>query len=364
MSATAPVTAKDHLEGQTLPDGWKVLQRQLKTQTDTGGNFSTGYLVESPDGVQHFLKAIDFSAALRQPDPARALQQLTAAYNLERDILHLSKRLSHVVQVVADGSVSIQPPGSNVQEIVQYLVLELAEDNLRRMAVASRRLPMSLALKALHNVANGLRQLHTHQVAHQDMKPSNALKFKDGQFKVCDVGRASLKGRPAPHDGLPVPGDRSYAPPELLYGYVDPDFVVRRWGCDAYLLGSLAAFLICGASMTALIVSELAPSAHPHAWSGTYAAVLPQVRAAFGRAMDRVAQEIPADAPYRDDLLRAVRQLCDPDPAVRGHPNTRAILAGVGNVYDLARYLSIFDRLSLAARVFERQTAAAAGPAP
>ena len=360
---TQPITAKDHLQGLTLPDGWKVVQKMPKSQSDTGGNFSAGYLVESPNGTKHFLKAIDFTAALRANDPARALQVLTAAFNLERDILQLSKRLSHVVKVVADGSVLVNTPNNNVPETVQYLVLELAEDSLRRMAVASRRLPMSLALKALHNVANGLRQLHGEQVAHQDMKPSNALKFPDGSFKVCDVGRASVKGRAAPHDHLVVPGDRGYAPPELLYGYADPDFVVRRWGCDAYLLGSLAAFLICGASMTSLIVSELDPSAHPTAWNGTYAAVLPQVRAAFGRAMDRVAQEIPPGAPYRDELLRSVRQLCDPDPTVRGHPNTRAALAGVGNVYDLERYLSIFDRLALEARVFERRSVPATSQA-
>jgi serine/threonine protein kinase len=350
-----PNSAKDELVGITLVDGWKVLEKLPRSQTDTGGNFSTGYIVESPSGVKHFLKAIDFSAALGSSDPARLLQILTEAFNLERDILDISKRLSNVVTVVADGTVIVNSSTSGPQP-VQYLILELADDSLRRMAVVSRRLPMSVALKALHNVANGLRQLHGRQVAHQDMKPSNVLKFADGAYKVCDVGRASIKGRAAPHDHLPVAGDKSYAPLELLYGHVDPDFVIRRWGCDAYLLGSLATFLICGAPMTALIVSELDASARPPG-GGTYAAVLPQVRAAFARALDRVTLEIPIQAPYREELALCVRQLCDPDPAVRGHPNTRAILANVGNVFDLERYVSIFNRLAKMAAIYERQNA-------
>ena len=294
--------------------------------------------------------------ALRSADPARMLQALTEAFNLERDILEISKRLSNIVTVVADGTLVVDSQAAG-QQPVQYLILELADESLRRMAVVSRRLPMSVALSALHNVANGLRQLHGRQVAHQDMKPSNVLRFPDGDFKVCDVGRASVKGRPAPHDHLPVAGDRGYAPLELLYGQMDPDFVVRRWGCGAYLLGSLATFLICGAPMTALVVGELDPSAQPPAWNGTYAAALPQVRAAFARAIDRVTIEIPTETPYREELMRCVRQLCDPDPALRGHPNTRATLATVGNVYDLERYVSIFNRLAKAAIIYERQNA-------
>jgi len=349
-------SAKDELVGLTLVDGWKVLEKLPRSQTDTGGNFSAGYIVESPSGAKHFLKAIDFSAALSSADPARMLQVLTEAFNLERDILDISKRLSNVVTVIADGTLIVNSSTSGPQP-VQYLILELADDSLRRMAVVSRRLPMSVALKALHNVANGLRQLHGRQVAHQDMKPSNVLKFADGAYKVCDVGRASIKGRAAPHDHLAVAGDKSYAPLELLYGHMDPDFGVRRWGCDAYLLGSLATFLICGAQMTALVVSELDASAQPPVWSGAYAAVLPQVRAAFARALDRVALEIPSEAPYREELALCVRQLCDPDPAVRGHPNTRAVLANVGNVYDLERYVSIFNRLAMMAAIYERQNA-------
>lgn len=211
-------SAKDLLAGRTLAGGWKVVRMITKAVGESGGAFSTGYIVESDTGRLHFLKAIDFEAALRTPDPARALQFLTEAFNLERDILQIGMRLSHVVKVVTDGTEQVTLPGPPMRppETAQYLILELAEESLRQMASASRRLPMSGALAALHNIANGLRQLHREQVAHQDMKPSNALRFADGLYKVCDVGRASMKGRAAPHDGFKVAGDPAYAPPELL----------------------------------------------------------------------------------------------------------------------------------------------------
>ena len=47
-------------------------------------------------------------------------------------------------------------------------------------------------------------------------------------------------------DNLMIAGDRTYAPPEQLYSSRHPDFVVRRIGCDLYLLGNLAAFLFSG----------------------------------------------------------------------------------------------------------------------
>lgn len=346
---------REQLKGLSLEGGWRVVDQLPRGQTDTGSNFSTGYIVESPTGQKYFLKAIDFSAALHDADPARRLQELTEAFNLERDILNLSKRLSCVVTAIKDGTVVLGAGGSAASSVVQYLILELAEDNLRRMAVLSKRLPMSLALKALHNIANGLRQLHQRQIAHQDMKPSNVLKFDGQQFKVGDLGRASIKGRAAPHDHNHVAGDPAYAPPELLYGQVDREFVVRRIGADIYLLGSLAAFLITGTPMTALIISEVDPNARPKEWRGTYEQVLPQVQLAFARAMDKVAREIQAEAPYREELLLCIKQLCEPDVSKRGHPTTRFIMADGGNVYDLERYLSVLDRLAFKAHIFEQQ---------
>ena len=36
----------------------------------------------------------------------------------------------------------------------------------------------------------------------------------------------------SPHDELDCAGDQTYAPPELLYGYIPQDWRVRRLGCE------------------------------------------------------------------------------------------------------------------------------------
>ena len=75
------------LVGLDLEGGWHVESIIKRHPKSTGGNFSVGYLVSNTDGRQAYLKALDFAAAFEHPDLARALQDLTTAYNFERDLL-------------------------------------------------------------------------------------------------------------------------------------------------------------------------------------------------------------------------------------------------------------------------------------
>jgi hypothetical protein len=53
--------------GVSLPGGWTA-DKELTGLSDTGGNFSYGYHVTHTDGRGAFLKALDYSRALRSPD--------------------------------------------------------------------------------------------------------------------------------------------------------------------------------------------------------------------------------------------------------------------------------------------------------
>ena len=64
------------LKGLDLQEGWHVEERIEPPPGATGGNFSCGYRVRRSDGARGFLKALDFSRALREKDPARALLPL------------------------------------------------------------------------------------------------------------------------------------------------------------------------------------------------------------------------------------------------------------------------------------------------
>lgn len=74
-------TPAQRLLGMILPGGWKVIRPVEKRPGSSGGFFSCGYVVESETGQLGFLKALDYSAAMAEVDPARALQVITEMFN-------------------------------------------------------------------------------------------------------------------------------------------------------------------------------------------------------------------------------------------------------------------------------------------
>ena len=341
------VNASQQLIGTTLDGGWKVLEAVELSSKTTGGHFSHGYLVEKADGKkQGFLKALDYSRALRSADPARALQAMTTAFNFERDILKEcgEKNLSRIVRAIGTGKVQID--STHPDTLVEYLIFELAKGDVRSVLDVDARFDEAFSLRTLHHVAVGLKQLHGLGIAHQDVKPSNVLVFETEISKVGDLGRASKRNQAGPHDSLRIPGDTSYAPLELLYGQLEPDWNRRRFGCDAYLLGSMVAFFFADVSMTALVQAELPAAYHWSRWNGEYAAVLPHLRHALANAILKVESLIPLE--LRSPIAQIIHQLCDPDPDVRGHPTERL---GHGNRLSLERYVSQFNLLARRAEI-------------
>lgn len=333
--ATSNRPAEDLL-GETLDGGWIVDRKVTPGPSATGGNFSVGYTVRHPDRGEAFLKALDFSRALRAPDPTVALQAQTAAYNYEVRVLDKCRdaQMSRVVVSLAKGN----HPGNGVIP-VPYLIFERADCDVRGYLDATSGFDSAWALRMLHQVAVGLNQMHGHQIAHQDMKPSNVLMFGGDESKIGDVGRADYQGHAAPHEALEFAGDPQYAPPELLYGQVDPDWEIRRRACDLYHLGSLILFFFADASTTPAIKSKLAAAHHPGAID--YSTALPFIQNAFSDVADDLENSLVGEA--RDDLVLAFRELCDPDPTLRGHPKARASL---GSNYSLGRYISQFNLLA------------------
>jgi serine/threonine protein kinase len=335
-------TSAQMLTGVALADGWTVVSAIPRSQNATGGRFSESYEVQRSDGTKAFLKALDFSSAIQAADPARALQALTEAFNFERDLLAScrDRRMSRIVTAITDGKVQVNNPSDS--GVVQYIIFEIADGDVRSQADAANRFDLAFALRALHSIAVGLEQLHVARIAHQDVKPSNVLVFLLAKLaKLGDLGRAALVGATPPHENLVLPGDPLYTPPELAYGHVDPDWKRRRLGADLYHLGSMAVFFFTGQGFTALLSAELNQIYWPQSWGGNYAQVLPHLRDAYDRVIKRFAAAVHPE--LRDELVTIVRQLCDPDPSLRGHPRNRVNPA---THHGLERYISRFDALA------------------
>lgn len=329
----------EQLEGITLPGGWKVIHRFVRPRQATGGNFSVGYMVEKSDGRRAFLKALDYSDAFATQDPALVLQAMTTAYNFERDLLNRCRdaNLNRIVVPIDDGSIQIDP--ANIYSVVQYIILELAEGDVRSRLTQTKSFDLAWALRSLHHISVGMLQLHSRDVVHQDVKPSNVLVFGPTLSKLTDVGQASIRGTRGPNDDS-IGGDPAYLPPEVLYEDVSPTWD-QRLACDAYLLGSMVVFFFVRTGMTGLLLSKLPASQHWKAWGGDYEQVLPYLRHAFGQCVFEIAESVPKRV--RIPIESTIRQLCEPDPGLRGHPLNRA---QIGNSYSLLRYPALFDTLA------------------
>lgn len=341
------LTAADQLVGNTLPNGWTVTKRINSHPNATGGSFSISYLVQSKKGKRAFLKAMDYSRALRSDDPATKLQQQTAAFNFERTLLEKcnSRNLSRIVKVLDHGVLPAR--NGDPSSVVQYLIFELAKSDVRSMVRFGKDLDEAWILRALHGATAALQQLHSINIAHQDIKPSNVLAFQQHQlkehFKIADLGSASDQDVRSLNDNLIFAGDETYAPLELLYRHFEPDWNTRRLACDLYLLGSLIIYFYTGVSCTQSILQRADSRYHYSNWNGTYRDVQPYLLHAYSQFI-RELEEDHWDG-HSAALSGLVRELTNLDPTRRGHPRD----SRTRNKYALQRYVTKLDLLAFRA---------------
>jgi serine/threonine protein kinase len=276
-----------------------------------------GYTVRHDNGNEAFLKAIDFSDAFRSADPARELQPLLETFNFERDLLEKckNKNLDRVVKALESGNTTVDGMP------VPYLIFELAEGDIRAHMDVSTKLDLAWTLRMLHHATVGLKQLHSVGIVHQDLKPSNVLVFTGIISKLADLGRSAHPDFKPPHHDNLIPGDWSYSPPELRYGFRHSDFNQRKFGNDAFLLGNIILFAFTRLTMSAVLFSFLAPEHMPMTWKDSYQEVLPYLQSAFNDSLNSVKQDIPQEV--RDEVLLIIRQLCEPDLLKRGRATNR-----------------------------------------
>jgi serine/threonine protein kinase len=216
----------------------------------------------------------------------------------------------------------------------------LADGDVRHHIALNNNFDLAWKLRSLHHIAIGLEQLHKHNIAHQDLKPSNVLVFSKKTSKISDFGRSAFKGHTPPHENLDIPGDRAYAPPELLYGYVIPDWSTRRFGCDTYHLGSMVTYFFLGVQMTTLLRQYVPDVLWYPKWGGDYYDVIPYLNSAFHEVL--VKMDITMNNPVKKELIQLVAQLCDPDPKKRGNITQN----NASNQYSLEFYISKFNLLA------------------
>ena len=268
-------------------------------------------------------------------------------FNHEKRVheLCLDKKLGRVTRIFGSGTVDVEG------DTVHFIVCEYAPRSLKdALPPGDDSIKPSERLRALRHVAAGLSQLHMIKVAHQDMKPSNAVAFDDSFVKITDLGSSSCESLPpAPHDELSYCGQPNFAPLELLYGERGT-WYRQRIGCDMYLLGNLIFTSFVGESLS-YVVAHLLPEELRHTnYTGAYDQVLPLLVDIHVNYVPLFLQQSVPPV-VAEELTRIVLEMCHPDPEMRGHPINRA---GRGARYGLERYISAFDRLSVICARSER----------
>jgi hypothetical protein len=125
------------------PIGWKIDANGVPIRAGepgSGGNFSIGYRVQNGDRVA-FLKAIDLSRAMNQPDVIAELKKIVDTASFEKSLCQLcgERRMDRVVLALASGDIKTGP---NLQDTVPYIIFELADGDVRRrIRFLTSRLP-------------------------------------------------------------------------------------------------------------------------------------------------------------------------------------------------------------------------------
>lgn len=342
--------AADALEGKTLKNGWMVVKKLESKPGSTGGFFSVCYIVNNGK-TDAFLKALNFHAffqMFRGKSVVEIINEQTNAFKYERELLLRCKnnRLSKVSMILDEGEEFID--GFTISN-VPYLIFEMADGDVRSHMNFSKDVETAWKLQSLHNVAVGLKQLHTVEIGHQDLKPSNVLLYDSGILsKIGDLGRSLCADIEAPHEnGGDFPGDFTYAPPEFLYRYINPDKNSRIRSTDMYLFGSLIVFYFTGANMTAMIGKNIDPQFRWGIWGGAYIDVKDYLIDGFYKSLKEFKDSI-SDNDLANELTIILEYCCFPYPEKRGHPK---LIGGIGNQYDFERVVTKLNVLAKKAKL-------------
>jgi serine/threonine protein kinase len=323
--------------------GWELVELLRDDDPDASG-FSIGYrAVHVKTGKEGYLKAVDFSWAMGDPTMStQTIAEILNSYNHEQMLTALGgSSMDRVAGAIAHGRATIEGGAS-----VLYLVFELAAGDARSRVYGVGAWSTRERLRVLHEVANGLRQLHNADVLHQSLYAAKVLDYGPAVgAKVTGLRRAWLRGAVAPSPDGRNGALPQYAPPEILYQFELPDVRHRIQAHDMYLFGSFMMYMFTELYTTTALINFLDIVNHPREYGHrTFDDVLVPLREAFDQVIEQFESQLPADLrpDVAEELVDCFTQLCEPDPRRRGHPRARGT---GGNPFSLERYVSILDRL-------------------
>ena len=121
----------------------------------------------------------------------------------------------------------------HIEQSSTAILMERMEKNLAKCLEEEKIMPLHIKFRILHDVASGLRHLHSHGIIHRDLTANNVL-LHDGVAKIGDFGNSRIIDLCSNSDPLMTKhGDIGFVPPEA-YGST----YTEKW--DIFSYGHLA----------------------------------------------------------------------------------------------------------------------------
>ena len=141
------------------------------------GGFAEVYLAEH--------RQLGMKAAIKILHTHLASDEISAFRQEARTIADLKH--PHIIRVL----------DFDVQNGTPFLVLDYAsKGSLRQIHSKGSKLPLSVVVNYVEQIARALQHAHEHQLIHRDVKPENILLGDDGQLLLSDFGIATLEFLP------------------------------------------------------------------------------------------------------------------------------------------------------------------------
>ena len=183
---------------------------------------------------------------------------------------HLSLDEGFVARFEQEAKQAAQLHHENIVSIIDYgqeygsyyIAMEFIDGtNLREIIKKQKRLPLEICFLICHQVAEGLKFAHSHNIIHRDIKPANIILSDDGRVMLTDFGIAKAANDLTITSTGQMIGSPAYMSPEQAAGRP----VDRR--SDIFSLGIILYESIAGVkpfkgdtyqAMVASIMSEKA----------------------------------------------------------------------------------------------------------
>lgn len=322
--------ASSNLVGKQIGQ-WQVLKKI--ENIDITSQYSVFYLVKN-DELEAIMKVMDYEKCHSKSasDGLKVVERLSmvsTAFLYETNAAKSCafKHMNNVIRYIDSGEIELE--GYQISTVT-FIVYEQSEGKVGAFLKFSSKVDFKTKIEilkdkiwSLHQVAKGVKQLHSNLIAHHNITPLSIEVFdKNCKFKLGDLHSSKCRKEEfqSPEGTRFFNGDLTYAPPEAFFAYKISDEMAAYYQIDTYMLGNMIVYYLTSFNLTALLNRKLPYSLKEWASRGAnYVSVLPEIINAFDTTLKDIRSSICIEE-LQEPILNIIECMCNPDPDRRGYP--------------------------------------------